>query len=1024
MKRILAILICILTFSQISYEQTLDAKLLHGMKFRNIGPAGMSGRVTSIDVVQKNKSIIYVGSASGGLWKSTNAGTSFSSIFNHQKTASIGSISIYQKNPNIIYIGTGEGNPRNSQAFGYGMYKSLDGGATWKHLGLEKTTNIHRVIVHPDNPDIVWVGAIGPAYGPNQDRGVYKSKDGGKSWTKILYVNETTGVADMIIDPSNPNKLFVAMWDYYRKPWTFNSGGKGSALYSTQDGGENWTKLGAQNGLPMGILGRMGLSFAPSNPNVVYANIETKKENALYRSNNGGQKWVKTTNKGVSDRPFYYSDIEVSPKNENLVYHIATTLSKSEDGGRNFKPMLNFFDGVHSDHHAFWINPEDPNHILDGNDGGLYVSHDGGKTWRFHNNLPLGQFYHINVDNDEPYNVYGGMQDNGSWCGPAYKIGFLENIYNKDFKSVGFGDGFDVLPDPDNSRFGYSMFQGGEYQRYDRKTGLVKNIKPRLADNTKLRFNWNSAMARDYHTPSVIYVGSQFVHKTTTQGSSWEIISPDLTTNDTAKQQQHLSGGLTIDNSTAENHTSITVIEPSSLEKDLLWVGTDDGILHISKDGGENWTNLSANIPQVPKNTWITQIKHSTYNKGEAFIVFDDHRRNNWEPYVYKTTNYGKKWTRIVDPKQVWGYALSFVQDPISPNLLFLGTEFGLYVSIDAGKNWTKWGNDFPTTSAMDMVIHPREHDLVVGTFGRSIWILDDIRPLRAIAKHKEQLKTPIALFPIPVATLEVIGFPEFFRGANGIFKGANRPLGMRISYFSNENLPKDSLTLIVRDQNKQIVSTKNISAKKGINRFTWDLKKKRAFLPGPPDMMSNFLLTGVDVLPGNYEITLKTTKDSVVQNAKVLVDKDMPFSLTELEQSFKEKEKYLATANGIMKSYKLVEGIEKRLKKVAAICQQDKHLSKQLKALQQKCMALKLKFVPKPQKGLLTGTPDLRSQFLEMSSYYFNSMTGVDENGKRALGTINNQLAMIDKEIEQFKNEEVATFKKELENATLKLWD
>ena len=541
--RITLSLFCILLFLNTD-AQTIDQALLHGMNFRSIGPAGMSGRVTAIDVVESNKRIIYVGTSAGSLWKSTNAGINFQPIFENQKTASVGDIAIFQKNPNVLYMGTGEGNPRNSQSLGYGMYKSLDGGKSWKHLGLEKTKNIHRVIIHPDNEDIVWAGAIGTAWGTSEERGVYKTMDGGKSWEKILYTNESTGVADMVMDPSNPNKLLVAMWEYQRWPWFMNSGGAGSAIHVTMDGGENWQKLGAANGIPKDTLGRIGLAIAASNPNVVYANIETKPENAMYRSDDGGQSFRKTTNEGVGDRPFYYADVEVDPSNENRLYHIATTVSVSEDGGKSFRSIMPMFGGVHSDHHAFWINPDNPQHILDGNDGGLYASHNRGKSWQFHHNLPVGQFYHINVDNEVPYNVYGGMQDNGSWCGPAYKFAIFGKIQNEDFKSVGFGDGFDVIPDPLDSRYGYSMFQGGEFQRYDRLTGIVQNIKPRHPEGLHLRFNWDAGMAVDPFDKQVLYGGSQFVHKSTDQGNSWSIISPDLTTDDPEKQKQQQSGGL------------------------------------------------------------------------------------------------------------------------------------------------------------------------------------------------------------------------------------------------------------------------------------------------------------------------------------------------------------------------------------------------------------------------------------------------------------------------------------------------
>lgn len=796
-KQAVALLFLLLMAAGINAQQ-LDMDLLKGITPRNIGPAGMSGRITAIDVVESNTQVIYVGSASGGLWKSVSGGVSWEPIFDEYGAASIGAIDIYQKNPSIVWVGTGEGNPRNSQTSGRGVYKSIDGGRTFELMGLEETRNIHRVIIDPNNPDVVYVGAQGSAWGESEHRGVYKTTDGGKTWEKILYVDEKTGVGEMVMDPSNPNKLLVNMWQFRRWPWFFESGGPSSGLYMTLDGGENWTKLTSENGLPEGDLGRMGLAIAPSNPEIVYALIEAK-ENAFYRSTDGGFTWElreKVSEEGnIGNRPFYYHEIYVHPTNENRVFSIWTYLSKSEDGGKNWEMISNpraGYNWVHPDHHAFWINPNNGDHIIEGNDGGLNISYDGGKTFRFVENLPVGQYYHVNVDMDIPYNVYGGMQDNGSWQGPAYVLrsGGIRNSY---WEELYFGDGFDVVVDPSNPRYAYAMSQQGNVGRVDLETGFSRFIRPIHPDGEDLRFNWNAAIAVDPLNPTTVYFGSQYLHKSTDRGENWEIISPDLTTNDPEKQKQHDSGGLTIDATGAENYTTIISIAPSPVKEGVIWVGTDDGRLHVTQDGGQNWTDVSKNLKGVPEGSWIAQIKASKYNEGEAVAVINNYRRDDWNVYVMHTTNYGKKWTNIAANKGVDGYALSFVQDLEEPNLMFLGTEFGLYVSIDGAKNWTKWTNGYPTVSTYDMVIHPREHDLVIATFGRSFWIIDDIRPLRELARNgMDELEKPIKLYPAPDAYQFETRQAEGTRfAADAMFSGDNRRLGAMISFSINKEAAK-----------------------------------------------------------------------------------------------------------------------------------------------------------------------------------------------------------------------------------------
>ncbi|MFS4418116.1 WD40/YVTN/BNR-like repeat-containing protein [Maribacter sp. 2307ULW6-5] len=876
--------------------QDFNMDLLQDLKPRNIGPGGMSGRITAIDVVHSDTDIMYVGTASGGLWKSDSGGITWGPIFDKEVTASIGAVAIQQSNPSVIWVGTGEGNPRNSLNGGYGVYRSLDAGKSWQAMGLEKTRHIHRIKIDPTDPNTVYVGAIGSPWGAHEERGVYKTTDGGQTWEKILFVNNKTGVADMVMDPTNPNKLLVAMWEHKREPWFFTSGGTGSGLYMTHDGGKNWKQITEKEGLPKGELGRMGIAIAPSKPNVVYALVEAKK-NALYKSVDGGFNWKMINNKeDIGNRPFYYYELYVDPQNENRVYSIFTYVNVSEDGGKSFTqlmPAYNVDNGIHPDHHAWWIHPENGQFMLDGNDGGLNITRDGGRSWRFVGNLPVAQFYHINVDNEFPYNVYGGMQDNGSWRGPAY-VWRDQGIRNSYWQEISFGDGFDVVPDRDNSRFGYTMSQQGNVSRYDHVTGNNYPIKPVAPDAaTKLRFNWNAAIGQDPFDNATAYFGSQFVHKTTDKGLTWSIISPDLTTNDPDKQRQSDSGGLTIDATGAENYTTILVIEPSPVEKDMLWVGTDDGRVHYTQNGGGSWTEVGKNLKDLPEGSYIAQIRASNKTKGAALLIANDYRRFNYTPYAYRTTNYGKTWERIVDETDVESYTLSIVEDLENPNLLFLGTDDGLYISLDAAGSWQKWTAGYPTVSTMDLVIHPREHDLVMGTFGRAAWVLDDIRPLRALAGNSAFLEQEAVLFDPPTAYQAAYQQPTGSRfGADAMYNAENRKEGAMITYYVKEgkkkapdkaeapdNTPdakdetdsetdikekkdgvrqKDSIRFRIYDGDRLLRTLKYKAPEKpGFHRVYWQMDEKGPDRPSRTLVKNPTERGGRAVLPGTYTLRM-----------------------------------------------------------------------------------------------------------------------------------------------------------------------
>lgn len=912
---VLILIIALFLFPVNSPGQDFDLGLLKNMKARSIGPAGMSGRIVAIDVIQSKPEVIYAGAASGGVWKSEDGGTTWKPVFDNEKLLNIGSIKICQSNPDIVWVGTGEGNPRNSLNIGGGIYKSPDGGKSWKLMGLEETKNIHRIIIDPRDENTVYAGAIGNPYGEHPERGVYKTTDGGETWEKILYVDEKTGVGEMIMDPSNPNKLFVNMWQHRRWPWFFKSGGESSGLYLTLDGGKNWKKLNAKdNGLPAGELGRMGLAIAPSDPDIVYALIESKK-NALYKSTDGGFHFSKINDsEEIGNRPFYYYEIYVDSRDPKRLYSLHSGISLSEDGGKSFTSIEG---GTHSDHHALWINPANPSHLIEGNDGGMNISYDGGKSWRFVQNLPVGQFYHVRVDNELPYNVYGGMQDNGSWRGPGY-VWKTGGIINQLWQEVMFGDGFDVLPDPDDARFGYAMSQQGNVGRYDVETGNSYPVKPVTPDlKTKLRFHWNSPIEQDPFDNNTIYFGSQFLHKSTDKGLTWEIISPDLTTNDPAKQKQEESGGLTYDVTGAENHTCLLTIAASPVEKGVIWTGSDDGQVQITRDGGKTWTNVTKNLKEMPEGSWIPQIRASRYNAGEAWLVSNHYRMGDFAPYAFHTDDFGKTWERIIDENKVFGYALCILQDPVEPNLVFLGTEHGLWVSFDRAKTWKRWTHGFPAVSTMDLALQEREADLVIGTFGRSIYILDDIRPLREIAaSNGETLKSSLKIFNpgeaiIVDGTLANSGshFP-----ADAIFSGENKPIGARLNVLvqtektkpGNKDASKaesdsekvqnpgkaqakiDSLKIKIIDESGMTVKTIQQLPDSGLNVINWRFDTGELKIPTRGESGRSgrgFRSRGnKQALPGTYKVVAeyKNFRDSAT--LKVVFDPRIPKSVDVLK--------------------------------------------------------------------------------------------------------------------------------------------
>ncbi|MFK7755786.1 MAG: hypothetical protein AB8B53_02515 [Flavobacteriales bacterium] len=879
-----AVLISVATLSLNLDAQTIDTQIQETMDMRSIGPAGMSGRVTAIDAETENPEVIYIGTASGGVWKSVSGGITWKPIFDDNPVLGIGALAINQNNTDEVWVGTGEGNPRNSHTSGGGIYKSRDAGQTWEMNGLEATKNIHRVIINEQNSDVVFACAMGSIWGPNPERGVYRTKDGGDTWENILFVNDSVGCAELIQDPTNPKKLFAAMWEYGRKPWTFNSGGAGSGLYVTYDGGDNWKLLDTENGLPQGPLGRMGLAMSAANPDVVYALIESAKT-GLYKSTDGGVNWNLVSTENIGNRPFYYAEIHADPQNENVLFNLWSYFSKSIDGGKAFKIIMDY-PAYHPDHHAFYIHPKNSDFMIEGNDGGLNITRDGGESWGFVRNLPLAQFYHINVDDETPYNIYGGMQDNGSWKGPGF-VWHVDGIRNEDWQEILFGDGFDVVPVPGSDGLAYAMYQGGAVNRINTHTGKKLNIQPVHPDGETLRYNWNGAISIDPHNSKAVYIGSQFLHYSTDMGSSWKLLSEDLTTNDSLKQKQAESGGLTLDATQAENFTTITCITPSELKPDEIWVGTDDGRIHYTTDKGENWNEVS--IKGMPKGAWVAQIETSPVKEGEVFIAVNDYRRNNYESYLFHSKDYGKKWQNIAADESVNGYVHCIVQDKVQPELLFMGTEHGLYVSLDRGFDWTQWTENFPSVSVIDLKIQERFGDLIIGTFGRAAYILDDITPLRELALQRQtEFTSEFTLFKPQQAYKSTFSRPrgERFR-ADHYFSGKNKHNGAKFFYHLqlNDSLEKEDQKIHVAILNAEGDSLRHfkVEAKDGFNEFMWRLDAKGVRFPSRTIVKKDEDEPGGGFLaPGIYKVAASYDGLNSETSIEVLSDPRMDFNIPE----------------------------------------------------------------------------------------------------------------------------------------------
>ena len=856
-----------------SLSGQVRARELEAMRARSIGPAGASGRIAAIDAWVEDPALVYVGAAGGGVWKSTNGGQTWKAVFDDQGVQGTGAVAIDQSDPDVVWVGTGEGNPHADASVGRGVYKSVDGGDHWTFMGLGTSERIHRILLHPSDPDIAYVGAMGPAWSDGEQRGVFKTVDGGRNWERILFVDERTGVADMVMDPGDPDKLIVGMWSFRRTAWFFESGGPGSGLYVTLDGGASWTRAGESEGLPPGDLGRIGLAIHSTDPDVVYALVEAA-ESALLRSVDGGRSWSAVrSGGGVSPRPSYYSDIVIAPEDELRIYQLHSRLERSSDGGRTFGDIS---QGVHPGFQALWIDPQDPRHLYAGTDGGVYVSRDRGESWRRIESLATGQFSRVSVDMEVPFNIYGGMDGHGSWVGPS-DVWATGGIRNHHWTAVAPGHGFGTLVHSRDPGVGYATSEAGNLVRFDLRTGERKSIRPWAPDHTPLRFSWSAALSADPYVPGGLYYGSQFVHKSVDRGDTWQIISADLSTNDPEKQEQHESGGLTKDNTGAENHTTIVTIAPSDRSQDVIWVGTDDGRIQVTSSGGGQWFDVTDGMRGAPTGTRVAHVEASKFLPGGAFAVLDDHRRGNWEPYVYRTDNYGGDWDRIADGGDIDGFVHTVEQDAVAEELLFAGSEFGLYVTLNAGEDWLKWRHGLPSAPVRSLVVHPRDHDLIIGTHGRAIYVLDDIRPLRELSRNPAAAQAGLLLFEPPPAYLHATP-PSGSDGlGDALFAGQAAQTGALLTYWLGESDAAEPVVLEILDFEDRVVRTLDGTRAEGLNRIAWDLREDLPALLedslSPTGGGGSPAPQAPRVLPGLYTVRLRHGGSESRRDLDVLPD-------------------------------------------------------------------------------------------------------------------------------------------------------
>jgi photosystem II stability/assembly factor-like uncharacterized protein len=877
MKKI--IIAGIFTISSAAAAAQISSATFGMMQARQLGPAVTGGRISAIEGVNNEPRTLYIGTAGGGVWKTTDAGVSFKSIFD-KYCQSIGAIAIDQQHPKTVYAGTGESNMRNTVSIGDGLFKTTDGGDNWTRIpGFDSTEHISKIIINPKNSDIIYVSAPGPLWSDSKHRGLYKSTDGGKSFAKILYINEKTGCADVIMDPINPETIYASTWEFRRQPYSFNSGGNGSGMYKSIDGGKTWTTM--TNGLPKKPFGRAALALAPSEPNKLIAIVEAEKT-GLYISNDAGANWKQQSAiVNVVSRPFYFSCLVVDPKEANRVYRPGFGFSYSDDGGNSFA------DGgfsVHSDMHALWINPQYTNHMYLGTDGGVYMSTDRGASWILLASLPVPQFYHVAVDNKEPYNVYGGLQDNGSWMAPS-QAAF--GIKNADWKFLFGGDGFWVQPDGIDESIVYAEYQGGHVNRVNTKDGTSYSIQPQqAAGEEKLRFNWNTPIVIGSKNKNNLYVASQYLYKSTAQGRSWQKISPDLTTNDKKKQEQEKSGGMSADNTSAENHCTIFTIAESPLDENIIWAGTDDGNLQYTTDGGKTWTNVAKNYAAagIAAQSWVSSIEPSKFDKNTVYATWENHMYGDHKTYAAKSTDMGKTWTKFVS-EEFNAFAHKIKEDNVNKDLLFLATEMGLYATLDGGKKWFRMKNNIPWKAMVrDIQIHPTTNDLIVATHGRGILIVDNITAIRNMTT--DMASKEVYIFESKPIELTMGKYQTVGTQSEG-WTANNTPQQAPIKYYFRDRLNTGDVKIEVYDKQGKLLQTMPGTKRKGINVVYWNMRTtppKVASGGSKPDF-SGF--TAPMVLPGEYTIKIKVADKVYDSKLELKAEPKPDYSLADREAQY-----------------------------------------------------------------------------------------------------------------------------------------
>ncbi|MBX9783175.1 MAG: hypothetical protein K2X48_07770 [Chitinophagaceae bacterium] len=962
MYKFIFLCFCIVTPPLLFAQTTINSATFGMMEARKIGPATMSGRITDIKGVDSDGGkTLYIGTAGGGVWKSTTAGASFKPIFD-KYTQSIGSVAIDQKNPKTIYVGTGESNMRNSVSIGDGMYKSTDGGDNWVKIGLDSTEHISKVMVDPNNSNIIYVSAPGPLWSNSTHRGLYKSTDAGKTWEKILYISDKAGVADLEMDPTNTNILYATTWEFRRLPYAFNSGGAGSGIYKSYDGGKTWKEL--SNGLPKKPFGRVALALAPSASQNLLAIVESENT-GLYISSDSGNTWKEqSATENIRSRPFYFSTLEVDPKDPKRVYRPAFSFAYSVDGGYSYAEASNEGGWVHSDCHALWINPVNTNILYLGTDGGVYFSLDRGATWKFCNNLPVGQFYHVKADNEQPYKIYGGLQDNGSWYAPSAVPG---GVLNGDWKAIYGGDGFWVQPDPFDPSITYAEYQGGNMSRINIKNGTSVTIQPQAsAGDEKLRYNWNTPIVIGANNKKNIYTGAQYLYKSTDRGSNWTKISTDLTTNDKKKQEQEKSGGLSADVTSAENHCTIFTIAESPLDENIIWVGTDDGNLQLTMDGGKTWANVSANCAAagIAKQAWVSSIEPSMFDKNVVYATFENHMYGDHATYAAVSADMGKTWKKF-ESKEFTGFAHKIKEDIVNKNLLFLGTEMGLFASVNGGADWFRMKNNIPWYALVrDIQIQPQTNDLILATHGRSIIVVENIAPMRSITPDVAG-KEAILLNDKPI-TLSMGkyngGFPNSAGDWNGgVLSGGITP----IQYYLKDR--PNSITMEVFDKEGKLVQKLVPSNRKGYNKVFWNQRGIPPKTAKGGNQMDFVAFLSPQVLPGDYTVKMKVNGKEYTQTIKVVHDEtNKDFTLKDREQQHKTGMQIFAMHERLAKLVDSINTTQALLKKNIDSTKNAK-TKKLLQEYWDKLETLRLTLVP----PIMKGTGDLKRLRNDISDVY-----------------------------------------------------